>query len=248
MSQQIIEHVVCPEGRFWRETRTRQEIDPGPAFEKAFSKPRPVKIPNVLDIPGYGPVGMCQDDQNNATYWSVPIQFINLRCEFRPVEDAREGKILVPKFIYEDGSKEVITIKWTLTGDYGQTAPSIVLLIKNAPTGDNLYTEQQWLFAFNTCKNVYQLPMANLFNHLAICAGKYDAVGRTHLECIKKALTQFESSPWNSDLYHNNMEEGTANFFRFRPEKDGFTTLPINSDNWTKLCQKRSTQFTEYVV
>lgn len=242
-----IEHVVKADGLFYRRETSEAEIDPGPAFEKAFAKQMPVKLPNVLDIPGYGRSGMYYNPADNATYWSIPVPFINLRCEFRTLESDGE-KILVPKFIYPEGSQEVIIIKWELTHDLGLATPRIILMVKIKQDGGDYYAEQQWLFAFDARNNVYQLPTANLYDHLALCTGKFDSYRVTQLEVIQAAIAQFETSPWNDHLYHDGREAQTASFFRFKPTKDGFETLPINHNDWTKLCQKRSVAFTEYVV
>lgn len=245
---QTQEHVICTEGRFWRETRIREEIDPSPGLKKLYSVKEPIKVPSVFMLPNYGPVGMCFNPNEGATYWSIPIPFINLRCEFRAIENQQHGKIMVPKFIYDKTSTEVIQIRWDVRMDGSGYQPRIVLLIQNIIDGGMVWTQQQWLFAFDRRNNVFQLPLANLYEHLQLCCGKYDSHSPTQLECVQKAVEQFENSQWNSDLYDTGIEERTIKFFRFKPKKDGFEVLGIQSEDWTKLCTKRSVTFTEYVV
>ena len=42
--------------------------------------------------------------------------------------------------------------------------------------------------------------------------------------------------------------EQSQKFFRFKPTKETFETLPIQADNWTVLCDKVGSALMERVV
>jgi hypothetical protein len=103
-----------------------------------------------------------------------------------------------------------------------------------------------WLFACDREKRGYRLPLPNLFDDARICTGAFAGEQSTALGCVTASLEQFNRSKWNADLLRT--AEQARKFFRFAPEQQGFLTLPIQSDDWTRLCDKVATALFERVV
>ena len=246
-TKETVEHIICPEGRFWRETRTRYEIEPGAAIAKVLSKQQSLRIPRVMQLKNYGFVGLHYEASTANYWWTIPITFINLRCEFRPITDEEtKENLLAPKFAYNKDSTDVIMVKWPVMSDAKANTPNIYLLIQCVDNGI-VSPGYQYLIATDIKGNPYQLPMGNIYEHLQLCCGEYPANDNTHQGVIARAIEQFETSKWNTDLYHSGQEKATNDFFRFRPLREGFEALPIKGD-WTKVCEKRSVQQTSYIV
>jgi hypothetical protein len=67
--------------------------------------------------------------------------------------------------------------------------------------------------------------LPNLHDDCRICTGGFEGDQETALECVRASLEQFNQSKWNSDLMRT--IEQSQKFFRFRPTKETFETLPI---------------------
>jgi hypothetical protein len=106
--------------------------------------------------------------------------------------------------------------------------------------------EGNWLFACDVDKRGYRLPLPNLHDDCRICTGAFDGDQETAFDCVKASLEQFNKSKWNADLMRTS--EQSKQFFRFKPTRDGFETLPIQSDNWTMLCEKVGSALIERVI
>jgi hypothetical protein len=191
---------------------------------------RPLR--QALSIPGWGVAHANVGAED--TVWSVPIDRIPLSARFGMVDG-----VLVPKFA--STTEMSMPLVWK--------APKSVRLIFALQTQQEDKTtviQGNWLFAFNQAGNGFRLPLPNLHDDCRICMGAFPLKYPSAQECVVASLQQFNQSKWNSDLMRT--VEAAQKFFRFQPTNETFETLPIDSPDWTKLCDKVSTALMERIM
>ncbi|HEV2695858.1 MAG TPA: hypothetical protein VG347_23415, partial [Verrucomicrobiae bacterium] len=179
---------------------------------------------NVMTIPDWGlahaNVGL------SDTIWSVPIDRLPLKARFRLING-----VLVPMFASTTDLE--MPLVWR-----PPTEVKLVFVVRTELMGDLTAVQGNWLFALNADKNGYRLPLPNLHDECTICTGEFETGYDTDQAAIIASLKQFDQSKWNSDLMRTVAQ--SQKFFRFQPTNETFTTLPIDSKEWTGLCDKVS--------
>jgi len=122
----------------------------------------------------------------------------------------------------------------------------VVFVVCTKQEDELVSVDGNWLFASDGDKRGYRLPLPNLHDECRICTGAFEGDQETAFECVRASLEQFGKSKWNSDLMRTS--EQSQKFFRFKPTKETFETLPIQADNWTVLCDKVGSALMERVV
>lgn len=103
---------------------------------------------------------------------------------------------------------------------------------------------KSWLFAVDSKKCYYRLPLGNVFEDAGLCLGNFYVTTPTLKEVVDMVITQFETAPYNADLaYH---ESSTVKMFRFAPEGSGFRSVPPEGE-WQALCQLVSVDIQKYL-
>lgn len=234
-------------GRFFKETLYSEEIEVTEAVAKAFQTGMMVTFHNVdvIQMPDGAryPVHVKYDNSNNLAYWSVQLTQLTLNTAFRTVGEG-DDKYLTPKFVY-GADDTVLSIPWVVPLDAEDYQPQLILVV--CVDNSNLKSQKQYLFAFDHKKACYRLPVSNLYATCELCCGEFDRYGASHIDCVGKAVEQFRKAQWNADLYQPEEMKQSEKFFRLKPLKEGFQTLPIQG-NWTKLCQKVSTPTVQLAV
>ena len=190
------------------------------------------EVRDVFNIPGWGNVHASVGSKD--TLWSVPIDRIPLLARFKLI-----NQVLVPMFASSTDLE--MPLVWN--------APVEVRLVFAVVTkceDEQICVEGNWLFAVDGDKRGYRLPLPNLHDDCRICTGDFEGDQETALECVRASLEQFNQSQWNSDLMRTS--ESSQKFFRFQPTKESFTTLPIQTADWTTLCNKVSTAIMERII
>ena len=247
MSVNTTEFIIDSEGKFFREDRTRYEIDPGDGLQRAFTKGVSCRIRNITEIPGYGPCHVVYENDTQTQHWSVPMNTINFRTSFAVVK-TEEGEEVFPTFKdKKDTSEPFMEIEWNkadaMSKQDSEMEIRFVALVK--PNGANYICVDHYLYAFDGRKAGYRLPIANLYETCQVCMGAYSSEAQTAVKAVEKALAQFRVASWNSDLF---FDSGNLNrFIHFKPLEKGFQTLPILDGGWTTRCQKVSTGYMKFV-
>jgi hypothetical protein len=190
------------------------------------------QVRNVFHVPGWGPVHASVGQHD--TLWSVPIDHIPLHARFRLID-----QVLVPMFA--SAADLEMPLVWKVPAEV-----KVVFVVSTRWEDDLVCTDGNWLFACDTENRGYRLPLPNLHDDCRICTGAFEGDQETALECVRASLEQFNQSKWNSDLMRT--IEQSQKFFRFKPTKETFETLPILGENWTALCNKVSTAIMERVI
>lgn len=189
-------------------------------------------VRNAFNMPGRGlvhaSVGL------NDTVWSVRIDHIPLNARFKLING-----VMVPMFA--SATDIEMPLVWLAPPEV-----KLVFAVSTRIEDDFTYVDGNWLFACDGEKRAYRLPLPNLHDDCRICTGDYEGNQRTALECVQASLEQFNQSKWNADLMRT--IEQSQKFFRFKPTNETFETLPIQSDNWTTLCNKVSTAISERII
>lgn len=235
--------VIEADGQIFREDINRIAVDPGDALQRAFTTGICTRVRNIMEIPGYGMAHMVYEADQVTQHWSIPMEKINFRTTFR----ANENGELYPTFAAANQTVEpIIEIEWdkaqAMSGQESTMNIRFIALVK--ATGEQWYVVDHYLYAFDGRKTCYRLPIANLYDTCQICMGEYRSTANTALESVQKALAQFRTASWNSDLFYN--ESDIQKFIRFKPLEKGFQTLPIKS-GWTTSCQKIATAYLKFV-
>ena len=186
---------------------------------------------NVFNIPDWGFVHASVG--RNDTLWSVPINRIPLHARFKLI-----NQVLVPMFASSTDIE--MPLVWSVPAGV-----KVVFAVLTKQEDDIVSVEGNWLFACDKDNRGYRLPLPNLHDDCRICTGQFEGDQENAFECVKASLEQFGKSKWNADLMRT--IEQSQKFFRFKPTKDSFETLPIQGE-WTGLCNKISTALWERVV
>ena len=187
---------------------------------------------NVLPVPGWGlahaNVGV------HDTLWTVPIDRLPLKARFRLING-----VLVPMFASLTDLE--MPLVW-------QSPPDVRLMfvVRTEPATNGVEVGGNWLFAFNRENKGFRMPLPNLHDDCAICTGDFGTSYDSAQAGIIASLEQLNKSKWNSDLMRT--IEQSQKFFRFRPTNETFATLPIETTDWTTLCEKVSTAIMDRVL
>lgn len=246
--EQKTQHVIDAEGRIFREIFTRQEIDPGDALQRAFTTGIVSRMRNVTELPGHGPCHLVLEHDTLVQYWSVPLTTINFRTTYQAVKkDDKDPGELFPTFGPKDGKDPMIEIEWNvgeaMVSQDAQMNLRFMVMVRQDTSGFSTPKDGCFLYAFDGRKTCYRLPIANLYDTSQVCMGDFNSYAPTSLGVVQKALAQFRSATWNSDLFYDT--DAVRRFVHFRPEGKSFKTLPIEGP-WTKYCQKISTSLLKF--
>lgn len=226
------EIVLHANGTLTERVVRERELDAGQAVLDALTQEVIRTVRNVMAIPGWGPVHA--NVGLTDTLWSVPVDRIPLHARFRLING-----VLVPMFASTTDIE--LPLVWQ--------APAPVRLVFAIATkveDEFVSVDGNWLFACDANKRGYRLPLPNLHDDCRICTGAFAGQQETALACVKASLEQFNQSKWNADLMRT--IEQSQKFFRFKPTNETFETLPIQSEDWTWLCDKVSTALMERIV
>ena len=190
------------------------------------------QVRNVFHIPGWGAVHASVGQSD--TLWSVPIDRIPLHARFKLI-----NQTLVPMFASTTDIE--MPLVWKVPVEI-----KVVFVICTKQEDELVCVDGNWLFACDADKRGYRLPLPNLHDDCRICTGGFEGDQETAFECVQASLDQFKQSKWNADLMRT--IEQSQKFFRFQPTKETFETLPIQSDNWTTLCNKVGSALMERVI
>lgn len=230
--------VIEPDGGIFKETVTKVPIDVLPSLKAAFAQNVTFQIKGFMDFdnPFYGGCGMVANSATpNSLVWSVRVRTINLNCNFLMVD-----KALVPDFPASKTGSTPMEIPWRVPDDM-----KVMLGLSVVIRPDLTWTlGKHCLATFDVKGRTWKLPVSNLYNTLELCHGQDTSIHRSALKAIQTALTAFQNSKWNADLYSATNKTGAM--FRFEPENSGFKQLPMVLDegkDWTSLCEKIANEY-----
>jgi len=226
------EIILNADGSFVERLVSERVLDAGQSVLDTLTENITRPIRNVFNIPDWGFVHASVGQ--NDTLWSVPIDRIPLHARFKLV-----NQVMVPMFA--SGTDIEMPLVWKVPAEV-----KVVFAVLTKQEDGIASVEGNWLFACDVDKRGYRLPLPNLHDDCRICTGAFDGDQETAFECVKASLEQFGKSKWNADLMRTS--EQSKQFFRFKPTKDSFETLPIQSDNWTMLCEKVGSALIERVI
>jgi hypothetical protein len=226
------EIILQTDGSFVERLVSERTLNVGQGVLDTLTENVTRQIRNVFHIPDWGFVHA--NAGLNDTLWSVPIGRIPLHARFKLV-----NQVMVPMFA--SGTDIEIPLVWKVP-----TEVKVVFAVLTKQEDGIVSVEGNWLFACDVDKRGYRLPLPNLHDDCRICTGAFDGDQETAFDCVKASLEQFNKSKWNADLMRTS--EQSKQFFRFKPTRDGFETLPIQSDNWTMLCEKVGSALIERVI
>lgn len=239
--------VIDVDGKIFRQTTTKDEIDPGAALAMAFAKGVKTKIRGICEIPGYGVANACIEQETGHQYWSLEINEIVFKTSFRTVEVKEGHRELVPDF--KVTSSEEISIPWDKNAAMASQGSDlhIMFMAHIKPGVSTFQCGKNYLVAMDAKGATYRLPTSNVYNHGELCCGSFSSTSMTAAGSFRLALDQFRAAPWNADLTTSTNYEHISNFFHFKPMEKGFQTMPIKG-KWQTACQKISTPIFANVV
>ncbi len=209
-----------------------RDLAVGPEVLNALTESVTRPLRNVFSLPDWGAVhaNVGLDD----TLWTVRLERIPLHARFRLI-----NSVLVPAF---DSSSDLeLPLVW-----HAPKEVRLALVVRTEPLGTAIRISGNWLFAGDADGRGYRLPLPNLHDDCQVCTGEFERQHDSGAKCVAASLEQFRKSKWNADLMRT--VEKSQQFFRFHPEDDSFTTLPIAAADWTTLCDKVSTSIMERVI
>ena len=115
-----------------------------------------------------------------------------------------------------------------------------------------LFKKEKWLKAFIvalnvTTKDVYQLPLPNIYPGGKLCLGEEYEVPRgvSIFDSATECLEYFQGAKWNSDLLSDNAWIGNKYKTMFSFDADGKQLY--TSEDWTGLCDACSSDDYNYI-
>lgn len=244
--QETMEFYINLEGRIFREYRQRKEIDPGDALQRVFTTNIVTTTRNFMELPGYGPIHVVQQQADQTLHISVPLETINFRTTFKAIT-ADEGfkDQLYPTFAVKNSPEPILEIEWNRADAMikQDATMRIRFHVMVKPHGEQWTAYDHYLYAFDGRGVAWRLPIANLFNTCQVCMGEYSSLSPTVLGAVQKALAQFRIAHWNADLFQN--QNDVWKFIRFKALEKGFHTQPILVP-WTTMCEKVSTAYLKF--
>jgi len=111
------------------------------------------------------------------------------------------------------------------------------------------YDQSNYLFALDSNKVAWKLPLPNIFDDCAICMGRFDGSGISIQEAFGLALSQFMKSSWNSDLNSSVTTQKAGSMFMFKPTENDVVQVEMDASvHWSNLCTKIATPVTDIIV
>lgn len=173
-----------------------------------------------------------------STFVTVGVPIINLKAPFKT-----QNESVTPAF--DSKNEPIMSIQWSSTV-FGSMRLVMLIELNHSPTYQKWNYANAWLVAFDPSKRAYRLPLPNVHNDCRMCLGDFSASNVTVSECVAAVLAQFESSPWNADLWGDNRAK-TAALFSFKPTNSGFDQIPPDS-HWDEFCDKVAFGPLKYVL
>jgi hypothetical protein len=186
------------------------------------------------------PVSLCIVSDKNGTLHvdgTIPMPIIRLNTTFR-----LSDKVMTPTFEPPaDSDHPKISIDWDVSAACMGKVKMWLMVKTHRGAGDSVYTVAKcYLVATSGSNRMYRIPLANVYDGTGeVCMGNEwrDREHPTLPQALEAAWKQFMDSPYNSDLIKS--EGKFASFFRFKPENEGFKTLPCEGQ-WNNLCERIS--------
>jgi len=240
--------VIDTQGRVFLEHFERSEIEPGDALQKAFTTNVVTTARNFMELPGHGPIHVVHQQSDSTLHISVPLETINFRTTFKAIkEDDGYKDQFYPTFAHKDSGEPILEMEWNRADAMlKQDATMRIrfhLLIRPSSNGDQWLCHDHYLYAFDGRGVAWRLPLGNLYETCQVCMGQYNSTSPTVLEAVQKAIHQFRTAPWNSDLFYQG--DTIWKFIRFKSVDNKFHTQPILAP-WTTLCTKVSTALLKF--
>jgi hypothetical protein len=226
------EIILRKSGAITERTIRERDLDAGQSVLDAFTDGVTRTIRNALVLPDWGTAHASAG--LNDTIWSIPIDRIPLHARFRLING-----VLVPAFA--SATDLEMPLVWKAPAEL-----RLVFVVQTELDEARVVLDGNWLFACDQNNRAYRLPLPNLHDDCRICTGEFETYYGSGGECVAASLEQFRKSKWNADLMRT--VERSQKFFRFRPTNDTFETLPIETSDWTTLCDKVSTAISERII
>jgi hypothetical protein len=227
-----IEIILQTSGTLTERVIRERDLDAEQSVLEALTEGVTRNLRNVMTIPEWGVVHASVGLTD--TLWSVPIKRIPLKARFRLINN-----VLVPMFASSNDLE--MPLIWQAPEEV-----RLVFAVSTRLSDDITQVDGNWLFACDANNRGYRLPLPNLHDDCRICTGAFEDCCTTAYECVAASLEQFSRSKWNADLMRT--IEQSQRFFRFQPTNETFKTLPIESEDWTALCNKVSTAVMERII
>lgn len=225
------EIILNPDGSFVERQVSERPLNVGQSVLDTLTENVCRPVHNVFSLPNWGTVHASVGLHD--VLWCVALDKIPLHARFKLI-----NQVMVPMFA--SGTDLEMPLVWKVPMNV-----KVVFCVLTKAEDGFVSVEGNWLFACDSEKRGYRLPLPNLHDDCRICTGQFEGDQETAFECVKASLEQFAVSKWNSDLMRT--IEQSQKFFRFLPTKDAFEPLPIQGE-WTSLCSKVSTALFERVV
>ena len=116
----------------------------------------------------------------------------------------------------------------------------LILMTSLMNTGTLWKVYYTYLFAVDSGRRAYLLPVGNIHSDGQVCTGDFKRNAPTMVDMFNQVLQQFWDSKWNSDLYHDD-PDSTLNLIRFKTKNDGFEQLN-HVGEWADHCDKVATE------
>lgn len=230
MSNNTTELIIKPNGRCLRREVLEYELNVNEQAIANATSQSPRIMNHIFSHPERGTVHLAM--AGGSCFWTLNLQTLNMTAPFRVIE-----KILVPNF----GSSEMILpMVWEVPRDM-----RLFLMIQSTQSASPATLINSWMFAMDSGKRFWRLPLPNIYDDCHLCLGKFPVAYDTHQELVNATVAQFDKSQWNSDLLKS--LENTQLMFRFKPKDKTFVTEPPEG-KWTDWCIKVALAVQENLV
>lgn len=217
----------CPEER---------EVLLTDALWTALRNNQTTTVRNAFQVGPFSPVHLAISAA--FTFATVPLPQLSLHTAIET-----DDKQIVPTF-FKDG-EERVTLQWDPPKDC-----RLFLMLHVSPLatvdGTSYVSRQQYLYAVDSDKATFRLPLPNLYDDCRICSGMgaegFHAPFISDL--VVTAVSSIANSQWNSDLLKS--LETSQKFFRFSGTAEGFKTIPVR--NWQRLCATVGTDLLNFLI
>lgn len=236
--QEKVEYVIEQGGLVLRRCVSESAIDIPDTMMRQLAGHTNVVLRQLFPIVNWGDAN-ASINTNGTSYWTIPVQRIVLRARFKTAPQEGTKKILVPNFgrRAEQDDKQgepPMELIWQVPDGM-----RIVMLLQCNSHGSGIVMQysipKMHLFAVDSRPEYWKLPLPNIFEDGSVCEGRKVGRFRTVTEAIADALTTFDQSVWNADLWEE--VEKTQAMFRFESKGDKFVPLPPTG-SWITLCRK----------
>lgn len=234
-----MEYVIKEDGGLIRRDIVERELEITQAGLEALGNSIIRRTTSIYHLKDFGPAHIALGAESNIVFFTVELKRIPLRAPFKLVKEST----LVPQF--GDNSLDTLSLEWEAPEGMSIRFLNMCTVNEGGRANQRWHSTKAWLFAGTTDNRQFRLPLPNIYDDCRICEGEWVRTASNGEECLLKALTQFEKSEWNADLWR--APENTQSMFRFTPNKEGFTQMAISGD-WTNLSFKVGTDVTKWLV